>query len=901
MRRARLLAAVLALAALVGALGASRPLAVSPNVVVSQVYGGGGNSGATYTHDFVELFNLGSTSTDLTGWSVQYASATGTGNFAATALPAVTLAPGQHLLVQEAQGTGGTTPLPTPEAAGTIAMSATGGKVIVSSTATALACNGGSTPCSAAQLAQIVDLVGYGTANFFEGTAAAPAPSNTTAVLRAAQGCTDTDDNAANFSTGTPTPRNTASTATPCTNDAAPSVASTTPANGATNVAPAANVTMTFSEAVNVSGSWFDVTCATSGAHTAVVSGGPTTFTLNPAADFAAGESCAITVFASLVADQDTDDPPDQMAANHVFGFGVTALPLTPIHGIQGASHRSPLIGTTVNTQGVVTAGAPNGFYVQDPIPDASAATSEAIFVFTGSSPPVAVGDAVQVVGTVTEFRPGGSGSTNLSTTELSSPTTSVLSSGNPLPAATLIGTGGRVPPSMVIDDDAVGDVETSGTFDAASDGIDFWESLEAMRVRLNDAVAVGPTNGFGEIPVVGDDGANAGVRTTRGGVVISANDFNPERILLDDTLLPTPVVNVGDGFTTEVVGVLDYSFGNFKLNVTNPLTRVDGGLLQEATTPQGDHQIAVATYNVENLDPGDDTFARHADYIVNHLRSPDLIAIEEIQDDDGPANTSVTSATTTWSMLVAAISAAGGPAYQFRQIDPVDDADGGEPGGNIRVGFLFRTDRDLEFIDRPGGTSTSATSVVAHPSGPRLSASPGRVDPGNAAWTASRKPLAGEFRMRGKKVFVIVNHFNSKGGDHPLFGRFQPPERSSEVQRHVQAQVVNGFVDSILAADPNANVVVLGDINDFEFSETVSILEGGVLDSLMNTLPKAERYSYVFEGNSQVLDQILVSRSLGRFPIEYDVVHVNSEFADQASDHDPQVARLDLRGRPTP
>src|SRR6188508_1818530 len=327
MRRARLLAAVLALAALVGALGASRPLAVSPNVVVSQVYGGGGNSGATYTHDFVELFNLGSTSTDLTGWSVQYASATGTGNFAATALPAVTLAPGQHLLVQEAQGTGGTTPLPTPDAAGTIAMSATGGKVIVASTATALACNGGSTPCSAAQLAQIVDLVGYGTANFFEGTAAAPAPSNTTAVLRAAQGCTDTDDNAANFSTGTPTPRNTASPATPCTSDAAPSVASTTPANGATNVASAANLTITFSEAVNVSGSWFDITCATSGAHTAVVSGGPTTFTLNPAADFAAGESCAITVFASLVADQDTDDPPDQMAANHVFGFGVTALP----------------------------------------------------------------------------------------------------------------------------------------------------------------------------------------------------------------------------------------------------------------------------------------------------------------------------------------------------------------------------------------------------------------------------------------------------------------------------------------------------------------------------------------------------------------------------------------------
>ena len=96
-------------------------------------------------------------------------------------------------------------------------------------------------------------------------------------------------------------------------------------------------------------------------------------------------------------------------------------------------------------------------------------------------------------------------------------------------------------------------------------------------------------------------------------------------------------------------------------------------------------------------------------------------------------------------------------------------------------------------------------------------------------------------------------------------------------------------------------NVIVLGDINDFEFSETVKILEGGVLTSLMDTLPKPERYSYVFEGNSQVLDHILVSDNILRFPVAYDVVHVNSEFADQASDHDPQVARIDFRGRPGP
>jgi predicted extracellular nuclease len=574
------------------------------------------------------------------------------------------------------------------------------------------------------------------------------------------------------------------------------------------------------------------------------------------------------------------------------------------IRDIQQAGHLSTLDDRPVaDVPGIVTVVRNNGFWFQDPVPDGDHATSEGIFVFTGSAPGVSAGDSILVDGVADEFFPGGTATANLSITEITSPTIDPVSSGNPLPPATVIGDGGRVPPSAVIDDDATGDVNTSGSFDASTDGIDFYESLEGMRVQVDDAVAVGPSNAFGEIPVVGDGSGNAGIDTVRGGVVIGPNDFNPERILLDDTLLPTPVLNVGDGFTTPVVGVMDYSFGNFKLNVTAPLIRVDSGLVRESTRAPGDREIAVATYNVENLDPSDGAaFARHAGLIVDNLRSPDLVAIEEIQDNDGATDSIVTDASATWDGLVAAIQAAGGPTYEYRQIDPVDDQDGGQPGGNIRVGFLFRTDRGVAFVDRRGGGPVTPTTVVATASGPRLSFSPGRIDPEDPAWVDSRKPLVGEFRMHGKKVFVIANHFASKGGDHPLFGRFQPPIRSSEVQRHAQAQVVNDFVDEILAVDPHANVIVLGDINDFEFSETVDLLTGGVLTSLMDTLPKPERYSYVFEGNSQVLDQILVSDNLlARFAIEYDPVHVNSEFADQASDHDPQVARLDIRGRPTP
>ena len=863
MRRARLIA-LLTLAGVVSALAASAPQAFSTTVVVSQVYGGGGNVGATYTHDFVELFNRGSTSASLSGWSIQYASATGTGLFSAnvTPLPAITLAPGQYALIQQAQGLGGTTALPTPDGTGSIAVGSTAGKVALVSSTIGLACNGGSTVCSPSQLAQIVDLVGYGNANFFEGGAAAPTLTNTTAAIRDVGGCVETDSNSADFASGAPSPRNSSSPVNTCPADLAPSVSASTPSDGAAEVAVGANVSITFNEPVSVTGSWFTISCTTSGTHSATVTGGTTTFTLDPDTEFVADETCTVTVDAGQVSDLDADDPPDAMAADATVEFATVLSVLTPIHDIQGSAHISPLTGSLRKTQGVVTAlrlisGA--GFYLQDPSADADVATSEAIFVFTDTAPTVAVGDTVQVVGSVSEFRPGGATSTNLTTTELESPTIAVLSSGNALPPATVIGTGGRVPPGAVIDNDATGSVETSGSFDAATDGIDFYESLEGMRVQVNNAVAVGPTSGFGEIPIVGDNGANAAVRTNRGGVVISATDFNPERIHLDDTLLAVPLLNVGDGFSTPVVGVLDYSFGNFKLNVTTSLTRVAGTLAQEVTELPIDQEIAVATYNVENLDPSDATFSRHADYIVNHLRSPDLIAIEEIQDSDGATNSTVTDAATTWNMLIAAIVAEGGPTYQFRQINPVDDQDGGEPGGNIRVGFLFRTDRELAFIDRPGGTSTSNTTVVDHPSGPRLSASPGRIQPTNTAFNASRKPLVGEFRMRGKKVFVIANHFNSKGGDHPLFGRFQPPVRSSEVQRHQQAQIVNDFVDDLLEADQNAKVIVLGDINDFEFSDTVSILEGGVLTSLMNDLPKAERYSYDFEGNSQVLDQIVV------------------------------------------
>lgn len=679
--------------------------------------------------------------------------------------------------------------------------------------------------------------------------------------------------------------------------ESAPAVASTSPASNAANVAPGSDVVVTFSEAVSVTVATFSISCAASGTHSFTLAGGPTAYTLDPDGDFALGETCTVTVDDQGVTDVDTNDPPDTMAADRVFSFTTTPLPAR-IYEVQGASHLSPLVGRTVSVPGVVTSVRPSSFTMQDATGDGDLATSDAILVFrSGIGSTVSVGQAVTVTGRVTEFRAGGSASANLTTTELTSPTVTPGGPGAAI-AETVVGHGGRVPPTAVIDDDATGDVETSGTFDPATDGIDFYESMEAMLLRVESPVVVSPTNDFGEVWVLANDGAGAGIRTARQGIVIGPHDFNPERIQLDDDIVldSTPDANVGDHFTSDPVGVLDYNFGNYELLLTSALTRVDGGLEREATRPQHSDELAVASFNVENLSPVDppEKFERLAGLIVDNLRSPDIVGVQEIQDNDGPANTGVTDATQTFAQLIAAIQAAGGPAYQFRQIDPVDDQDGGQPGGNIRVGILFRIDRGLAFVDRPGATSTTPNGVTGKNNKVQLVYSPGRIDPENAAWSASRKPLAAEFRFRGQTLFVIVNHFNSKGGDNPLFGRFQPPVRSSEVQRHQQARAVNAFVGQILGAFKNARIVVLGDLNDFEFSETVQILEGdGELANLMSRLPKAERYSYVFEGNSQVLDQMLVSRKLDKRNTSYDVVHVNAEFSDQASDHDPQVARF--------
>ena len=204
--------------------------ASSPDVVISQVFGGGGNSGAPFTNDYVELFNRGTTGVSITGWSVQYASATGS-SWAKANLSG-TIPAGGYYLVQLSAGSGAGVGLPTPDATGTMNMSGTSGKVALVTNQTLLSCSTGCLPN-----ASIHDFVGYGSASAFEGSAAAPTLSNSTAGVRAAGGCTDTDSNGADFSAGTANPRNSSSAHTTCGGGAVD--AGTGPADGSTGGADA--------------------------------------------------------------------------------------------------------------------------------------------------------------------------------------------------------------------------------------------------------------------------------------------------------------------------------------------------------------------------------------------------------------------------------------------------------------------------------------------------------------------------------------------------------------------------------------------------------------------------------------------------------------------------------------
>ena len=576
------------------------------------------------------------------------------------------------------------------------------------------------------------------------------------------------------------------------------------------------------------------------------------------------------------------------------------------ISDIQGASHTSVFENKTVSDiRGVVTVkNGTSGFYIEslEEDRDDDDATSEGIYVSASSTnaKKVKVGDIVEVTGKVEEKQ---SDAAQLSVTQIYSSVVNltgenVLEEGGELPAPVVIGDEGRIPPNKIIDNDSF------TKFDPEEDSIDFFESLEGMRVQINGAQVVGST--AYELTVVPDEGKHsANGLSAQGGVVITEDNLHPEIITLANGAESVRTdLNVGDQFTDSVVGVMSYTGSVYKVLVSEELPEVQRAsydMSPVTSLNETEDGLRIASFNVENLGgtESQSKFDEIGSVIAKNLLFPDIIGLEEIQDNTGATDDAVVEADLVYKRIIEAIKAQPGGEnmnYEYIEIAPVNNLDGGAPGGNIRVGMIYRTDR-VQLAEGQAGKADEAVSVVKKEDGKvGLSLNPGRIDPNNEVFSNTRKSLAAEFIFNGESVIVIANHFSSKGGDQAAYGSNQPFVLTSEAKRIEQAKVVNNFVKEILAEDKNAKIVVLGDMNDYQFSNPLKALAGEELHNMLYSLEETERFTYNYQGKSQVLDNILVTKYL-ESATEVEIMHINSICAktEQLSDHDPIMIRLNM------
>ncbi|KAJ9133442.1 Endonuclease/exonuclease/phosphatase-like protein [Pleurostoma richardsiae] len=590
-----------------------------------------------------------------------------------------------------------------------------------------------------------------------------------------------------------------------------------------------------------------------------------------------------------------------------------TAVAAVTIAEINGDKFLSPYSGQTLsNITGVVTAKGSSGIWIRSTTPDDDVRTSESIYVYSSSvGTNLTVGDLISLDAKVSEYR---SSSSYLYLTELGSPkNVKILSSGNTV-TPLIIGQDTLAPPTVQYTSLDGGDIyalpnavanisAVNPVLDPTSYGLDFWESLSGELVTVRSPRVIGRPNSYRETWVVGDWPVTG--QSAHGSLTMSDKDSNPETVIvgspLDGTRNPTQS-KIGD-LVEDITGVIYQSYGFYYIL---PLTALKTTVNATAAYPptsltsqRNCRAITVGDYNVENMAPTSAHVPKVAAHIATHLGAPDLMFVQEIQDNSGPTDNGVVSANATLAALTAAIKAAGNVTYEWVEIDPVDGEDGGQPGGNIRVAYLYRPEVLSLWKPNPG-SSTDANEVLP---GPELKFNPGRIDPANEAWEATRKPLAAAWLAKGaKKPFFTINvHMSSKGGSSSLEGDARPPINGVVANRLKQANVTGAFISQILAEDSSARVITSGDFNEFTFVEPMEVFAStsGLrdLDEVVG-MASEERYTYTYDMNTQALDHMYVSPAL-EGKAQYEHVHVNSWAApaDVVSDHDPSVALLNVCG----
>ena len=735
----------------------------------------------------------------------------------------------------------------------------------------------------------------------------------------------ETDNNSEDFSVATPAPRNTASLAYSCPVDTAPTVLSTNPANGTIQVAWNSNLDITFSEAVNVTGDWFDLTCSTSGEHTAVISGGPTTFTLDPDVDFVSGDICTLTVFAANVADQDTIDPPDSMQANYSSSFtayvDVCTLPYTPIYQIQGSGTLAAIVGT-VTTEGVVVgdfegSASQAGFYIQDLIGDGNVATSDGIFVYTGSNNFVSAGQVVRVTGYARERY-------NQTAINGYNSNTAVV----PLANITNCGSGSVTPVDVLM------------PFEAPST----LEQYEGMLVRFPQALEIAEYfnyDRFGEIvlglPFEGQSRLYTPTAVVEPGApaIDLAYQNSLRRITLDDVNsaqnptvlrhpngLPFSLDNMfrGGDLVQNAIGILGYDFNLYRIMPTGPAdySAVNprpvepeevGGRLQVAAMNTLNYFLTIDTGvwicgpNLDMECRGADTaeeLARQRAKLLQALYSLDaaVIGLNELENTTGVE---------PLADIVAGLNALYGyDAYAY--------IDTGVIGTDaIRVGLIYRT-ADVT----PLGSYQILDSTV----------NPLFLD------TKNRPSLAQTFEENstGAIFTVAVNHFKSKGSDCNDVGDPDLGDGAGNcnLTRMYAAQALVDWLATDPTGSGDPDFIILGDLNSYTMEDPIdAILAGpddtlGTADDYTNLIYDhlgLFAYSYVYDGQNGYLDHALANLGMAAQVTGVTDWHINADEADvvdydmtfkpvsqealyepnayRASDHDAVIVGLDLLNLP--
>ncbi len=548
------------------------------------------------------------------------------------------------------------------------------------------------------------------------------------------------------------------------------------------------------------------------------------------------------------------------------------------VHDLQGCTHLSPFDGKSVNNiPGIVTAKEAKGFYLQDDQPDTSDCSSEAIFVFTDAFSNVLPGDRVLVSGKVMEFVPGKEEDRNLTITEITQPEIQIISHGNALPDAVKIGENGRQIPNRVVEDDSF------SQFDTQNDGLDFYESLESMLVAIDAGIVVGPRNSYNEVVVIPPGSLNGNLISAEGGLLQQEADFNPERIILNLNESNIEAVNAGARLLNPVEGIVDYSYGNYKINTFG---RVE---FSDSQTKVADFQtdevaLSLASFNAENLSQfdGDAKFRKIANIIVKRLGSPDLVLLHEVMDDSGVEDNGVVTAEDTIQKVISAIQTVKGPSYSFTQLNPVDGEDGGIAGGNIRSVILYRTDTGLELVNEN----------ISNP----MRENPQRIGTASSCFTGARKPVAALFERNGKRVLVIGAHLTSRGMDSPVFGSLQPVVKPEEKKRICQAEYIRKYIEDFAISNPHMRVILAGDMNDDPWSAVLQTLTSTGLTDLSTLISPNERFTYILDGNAIQLDYILTNNAADHGD-RFMIPHINSIFDHtlQTSDHDPVLALINL------